>query len=192
VTTPAFPTTSLMDSQCEDYMVPNNSTQLYAISYPGAIAYVFQVTGPGIVTPMEVTKSIRTFTLQDFPGLTAGATYNVRVRLVFNLSDPAGPFGKTCTIVTPGMARTSVIDSGFDVVAYPNPFGDNFTIQLTGASTDDVHVKIYDMTGRLLDDKIMKAAQTESFQAGQAYPSGVYNVVVDQGGQAKTVRLIKR
>jgi hypothetical protein len=192
VTTPAFPTTSLQDSQCEDYMVPTSSTQIYAISYPGAIAYVFQITGPGIVTPLEVTKSVRTFTLNDFPGLIAGATYNVRVRLVFNLSDPAGPFGKTCTIVTPGLARQAVSKSAFDVTAYPNPFADNFTIAVNGASSEDVKIAVYDMTGRLLDNVTVKSSQVDAVQTGGSYPSGVYNVIVTQGDNTKTIRLIKR
>jgi hypothetical protein len=192
VTTPAFPTTSLQDSQCEDYAVPTSSTQIYATSYSGAIAYVFQITGSGIVTPLEVTKSIRTFTLNDFPGLIAGATYNVRVRLVFNLSDPAGPFGKTCTIVTPGLARQAVSKSDFDVTASPNPFADNFSITVTGASSEDVKIRIFDMTGRLLEDVVVKASQIDEFQTGVSYPSGVYNVIVTQGSDAKTLRLIKR
>jgi hypothetical protein len=192
VTTPAFPTTSLQDSQCEDYLVPTNSTQIYAISHPSAIAYVFQITGPGIVTPLEVTKTLRAFTLNDFPGLIAGATYNVRVRLVFNFADPAGPFGKTCTIVTPGAARVTSPKSSFDVIAYPNPFAGSFTIAMAGGSAEDVNVKVYDMTGRLLENAIVKASQLETFQAGASYPSGVYNVIVTQGEHAKTVRLIKR
>src|SRR5690606_16566913 len=106
VKTPIFPSTSILDDQCDDFAVPSNNTQIYAYSYPGAIAYVFQLSGPGLAQPIEVTKSLRAFTLNDFAGqLYPGATYNVRVRMVFNFSDPDGPFGKVCTIVTPGLSR---------------------------------------------------------------------------------------
>jgi hypothetical protein len=193
VTTPVFPTTSLQDSQCDNYQVPTNSTQIYANSYPGAIAYVFQFTGGGLPAPVEVTKSTRTFTLNDFAGqLMPGATYDVRVRLVFNATDMAGPFGKTCTIITPGLARQAGINTAtaFVVIAYPNPFADDFNISVTTASSEEIHIKVYDMTGRLLEHKINKAGS--NFQSGINYPTGVYNVVVSQGEEAKTLRLIKR
>jgi hypothetical protein len=75
VNTPVFPTTFLQDSQCDFYEVPTNGTQLYAVSYPGAIAYVFQLSGGELPAPIEITKNVRTFTLNDFAGqLTPGAS----------------------------------------------------------------------------------------------------------------------
>jgi hypothetical protein len=192
VTTPVFPTTSLQDAQCEDYAVPSNSTILYAISYPGAIAYAFQLTGPGLpVGGVEVVKPTRTFTLSDFTGLVPGATYNVKVRLIFNMSDPAGPYGKTCTIVTPGASR-AVETVKFNAVAFPNPFAENFNIDVTTSLDMDINVKVYDMTGRLLETRNVKVSEVESLQVGDRYPSGVYNVIVTQGENVKTLRVIKR
>jgi hypothetical protein len=196
VTTPVFPTTSLQDSQCEDYMIPNNSTQIYAFSYPGAVAYAFLLTGPGLPPAgVEVIKPVRTFALNDFAGagLVPGATYNVKVRLIFNLADPAGPYGKTCTIVTPGAAR--VVESGkvpFDAVAFPNPFAENFNIDVTTSIDENINVKVYDMTGRLLETREVKVSEIESLHVGDRYPSGVYNVIVTQGDNVKTLRVIKR
>jgi hypothetical protein len=191
VMTPAFPTTSLQDSQCDGYMVPTNTTQIYANSYPGAIAYVFQLSGGGLPAPIEITKTVRTFTLNDFAGqLTPGATYNVKVRLVFNLSDPAGPFGKTCSVTIPGAARTIAHDERFNAVAYPNPFADSFNIDVTTSQSEEITIKIYDMTGRLLENRIVRA--TAEINIGNPLPTGVYNVVVTQGEQAKTLRVVKR
>ena len=191
VTTPVFPTTSVQDSQCDDYAVPSNSTPIYAISYPGAIAYVFQLSGGGLPAPIEVTRSTRTFTLNDFAGqILPGATYNVKVRLVFNLADPAGPYGKTCSITTPGASRMTGTKIAFDATAYPNPFTDNFEIALQSTSTLDVNVKVYDMTGRLLEDRKVKSGA--AIEAGSALPSGVYNVVVTQGAEVKSLRVVKR
>ncbi|CAM3412166.1 hypothetical protein FLLO111716_08870 [Flavobacterium longum] len=191
VTTPVFPTTSVQDSQCDGYLVPSNSTPIYAISYPGAIAYVFQLSGGGLPSPIEVTKSARTFTLNDFAGqILPGATYNVKVRLVFNLSDPAGPYGKTCSITTPGASRTAATKAAFDAVAYPNPFTDNFLVALQSASTLDVNIKVYDMTGRLLEDRRVKPGA--DIETGNQLPSGVYNLVVTQGDEMKTLRVVKR
>ncbi|WP_415581652.1 T9SS type A sorting domain-containing protein [Flavobacterium longum] len=192
VSTPVFPTTSLQDSQCNDYLVSDNNEQIYAISYPGVTAYVFQITGLGLPPQgLEVTHGTRTFTLSDFPGLIPGATYNIRVRMIFNESDPEGPFGKTCTVVTPGLSRVAPKSAvAFQAVAYPNPFADSFNVEVTSAMSSDITVNVYDMTGRLLETKEVKAAQAVTL--GDQYPSGVYNVIVNQGDASKTLRVIKR
>ncbi|CAM3448373.1 hypothetical protein FLLO111716_11120 [Flavobacterium longum] len=195
LTTPLFPTTSLQDAQCDDYAVPNSSTLMYAFSYPGAIGYAFQLTGPGLPPAgVEVVKNVRTFSLSDFAsaGLIPGATYNVKVRLIFNLSDPAGPYGKTCTIVTPGASRIVANKAVFNAVAFPNPFAENFNIDVTTSLDAEVNVKVYDMTGRLLGNTTVKPTDVSSLQIGENYPSGVYNVIVTQGDNAKTLRVIKR
>jgi hypothetical protein len=193
VTTPVFPTTSLQDAQCDNYAVPTNATQVYAISYPGAISYVFQLTGPGLpVGGVEIVKSVRTFALNEFTGLVAGATYNVKVRLIFNVADPVGPYGKTCTIVTPGASRVVETKASFNAVVFPNPFAENFNIDVTTSMARDINVKVYDMTGRLLETRDVKVTEIESLQVGDRYPSGVYNVIVSQGENVKTLRVIKR
>jgi hypothetical protein len=194
VTTPVFPTTSLQESQCDDYIVPANNTALIAISHPGAIAYAFWITGPGLgPLGMEVVRTTRTVTLSDFGGLTPGETYNVKIRIIFHESDPAGPYGKTCTVIAPGLSRAAVkTEKDFNAVVYPNPFADSFNIALTSSLSDDAIVKVYDMTGRLLENKTFKSAETQDINWGKNYPSGVYNVVVNQGEETKTLRVIKR
>lgn len=195
VATPIFPTTSLLDEQCDDYIVPDYTTQLFAISYPGVVAYIFQITGIGLPPQgLEITKHTRTFTLGDFPGLIPGATYNVRVRMVFHESDPAGPFGKVCTVVAPGLSRQQVVkpEIRFNAVAYPNPFADSFNVEIVSGQSNDIDVKVYDMTGRLLETRGIKPADMQSVQLGENYPSGVYNVMVSQGDDVKTLRVIKR
>jgi hypothetical protein len=195
VITPVFPTISLQDSQCEDYLVTDNNTQIYAYAEPGAIAYEFWLTGPGLSPAgVKVIKNLRAFSLSDFASanLIAGATYNVRVRLIFSISDPAGPFGKTCTIVTPGLSRNTIKkEAAFNAVAYPNPFADSFNIDIAGGLSQDANVKVYDMTGRLLELKAVKS-EAQQITLGEAYPSGVYNVIVTQGEFSKTLRVIKR
>jgi hypothetical protein len=194
VTTPVFPTTSLMDVQCDDYAVPSNATQIYAISYPGALSYTFSLAGPGLpVGGIEVTRPLRAFSLNEFTGLIPGATYNVKIRMVFHEADPIGPFGKVCTIVTPGLSRQTVKpEMAFNAVAYPNPFASDFNINVTTAMDQDINIKVYDMTGRLLETRNVKVSEMESLKVGDNYPSGVYNVIVSQGDTVKTLRVIKR
>ncbi|RYZ52285.1 MAG: T9SS type A sorting domain-containing protein, partial [Sphingobacteriales bacterium] len=194
VTTPVFPTTSLDDATCDDYQVADSNTQIYAYSVPGAAAYVFKLSGPGLPGgSAEVTKLLRAFRLSDFTGLIPSATYNVQVRVVFNFSDAPGPYGKTCTVIAPGLSRPSTpVAVGFKAVAYPNPFADNFSLNVTTASDDNISVKVYDMTGRLLETRIVNADEIKSLELGDSYPAGVYNVIVGQSTEVKTLRVIKR
>ena len=198
VTTPLFPTTGLQDAQCDNglggaYEVPTLTTQIFANSWPGVIGYAFRLTGPGLPGGnAEVVKQLRVFTLSDFAsfGLQPGAEYSVQVRLIFNANDAAGPYGKVCTIKVPGSARIKAVD--FNAVAYPNPFAENFNIDLTTSQTEKVTVKVYDMAGRLLEERTATVSEAETNGLGDRYPAGVYNVIVSQGDEVKTLRVIKR
>jgi hypothetical protein len=48
------------------------------------------------------------------------------------------------------------------------------------------------MTGRLIERRDVRPSDMVEQQIGDRYPSGVYNVVVTQGEEVKTVRVIKR
>jgi hypothetical protein len=195
VTTPVFPTTFVQDSQCSNYAVPNNTTQIYAYSYPGAISYVFNLSLAGYETGVEVTKNLRVFTLNDFAGqpLIPGGTYNVRVRMIFNNGDPAGVYGKACTIVIPGASR-QIEGAGvsFNATAWPNPSADDFNIEITTAGKASVGIKVYDMVGRMLENRQVTVNEIEALKVGSQYPSGVYNIIVSQGEETKTLRVVKR
>jgi hypothetical protein len=194
VTTPVFPTTSLQDSQCDDFAPASASTQIFATSYPGVLSYVFNLTGNGLPTAgIEVVRSLRAFRLADFTGLIPGATYNVRVRLVFNASDVPGPYGKTCTVVVPALSRqVEQVTPAFAAIAYPNPFADSFNIDITSAASEKISLKIYDMTGRLLESQSVTVSGMQTLQAGSNFPSGVYNVIISHGDAVQSLRVVKR
>jgi ribosomal protein S3AE len=77
-------------------------------------------------------------------------------------------------------------------VAYPNPFANTFAIQVQTSSKDMVQLKVYDMIGRLVEQRETKVDSMETVQLGDRYPSGVYSVVVTQGDITETLRVIKR
>jgi len=91
-----------------------------------------------------------------------------------------------------GTVIKAVVKSSFAVAAYPNPYSENFNLSLTTTSEDSVGVVIYDMTGRLIDQREVKADEVSTLQIGDRYPSGVYNVIVTQGSEVKTLRVVKR
>jgi hypothetical protein len=93
--------------------------------------------------------------------------------------------------VTPIDAVTTV-KTPFSVKAYPNPYTETFNLSLTTSSEDKVSVVVYDMTGRLIERRDVRPSDMVEQQIGDRYPSGIYNVVVTQGEEVKTVRVIKR
>ncbi len=107
------------------------------------------------------------------------------------------PFGDACAITSPGAAKIevkgeSVSKVDFSAVAYPNPFAEHFMIDVKTASEAAIGIKVYDMTGRLLEQREVQVSEMESQQVGESYPAGVYNVIESQGHEVKTLRVIKR
>ncbi|MBP8156902.1 MAG: T9SS type A sorting domain-containing protein, partial [Flavobacterium sp.] len=77
------------------------------------------------------------------------------------------------------------------VVAYPNPYTQSFKIDIQTNNMADVKVKVYDMIGRLLEQKTISFNQLSNVEIGHSYPSGIYNVAVTQEGKVKTLQVIK-
>lgn len=80
----------------------------------------------------------------------------------------------------------------FNVVSSPNPFISNFNLNLTTSSLELVQIKVYDMLGKLVEEQEVKPIDVSALKIGTSnYPSGVYNVIVTQGAEKKTLRVIK-
>ena len=73
--------------------------------------------------------------------------------------------------------------NGFSVKAYPNPSSSTFTIETSAKGA--INAKVYDMQGRLVEN-------ANSTQVGSRLAAGVYNVIVSQGANTKSVRVIKQ
>ena len=88
-------------------------------------------------------------------------------------------------------ADTPVV-SNFDVKVSPNPYTENFNLSLSTSSEENVGIIVYDMIGRLIEQREVKPSEVDGHQIGNGYPSGVYNILVSQGTEVKTLRVIKR
>lgn len=80
----------------------------------------------------------------------------------------------------------------FKVEVYPVPYKDVFSVKLTTLSGEDVRINIFDMAGRLIDQRIVTPDNLLSLKLGEGFPSGVYNLMLSQGQQIKTLRVIKQ
>ena len=77
----------------------------------------------------------------------------------------------------------------FNVIAYPNPTDNQFTIVIEGGSDEKVEVLVYDSLGRIV--KHIDNSDGQQIKFGDGLPSGAYIAIVSQGSNQKTIRLIK-
>jgi hypothetical protein len=180
-------------------VVASPKTRVYTTALNRVTSYRYQFTNmsatPNVVTVYESPREY--FTFNDIPGYAPGAQYQVNIAVMTN--GVYSPYGSSCTITAPG-ATTRAVDvaeapakaTPMVAVAYPNPFVSTFSINVNTNATGKVAVKVYDMTGRLLESNTFDAADMDALQMGERYPSGVYNVIVMQGGSVETLRVIKR
>ncbi len=202
ITTPSYPTAQVRELQCNNYVVTNNSQYIYADNVSGASAYRFRLyiidAQSNIIYDYSFDSSMNRFRLNNFPGLTAGTTYSVQVAVKISGQTAFGPYSKECTIITPGLSRTinseTVLEIAktFEVVAYPNPFAENFKLDVKTNNETTIQVRVYDMIGKLVEDKMINGSNIQNFEFGNHYPSGVYNIVISQESETKTLRVIKR
>lgn len=96
------------------------------------------------------------------------------------------------TAVDCTLGTNPVTESLTRVVAYPNPFGNTFKLDIQTNNSADVFVKVYDMIGRLIENRTVRFNDLSNLEIGNGYPSGIYNVVVNQDRNTKTLHVIKR
>lgn len=66
-------------------------------------------------------------------------------------------------------------------------------MDLATISNDSVEIKVYDMNGKLVDAfKFNDATEIQNQKIGSNYSSGIYNIIVVQGENRKTIRVIKK
>ena len=158
-----------------------------------AVSYTWTVPANAVI----VSQSLNTLVV-TFPGtLPTGAAAALKVFATNACGLSSAIKSVTLTRTTCPTAREEVViqevtKTPFSVKAYPNPYTETFNLSLTTSSEDKVSVVVYDMTGRLIERRDVRPSDMVEQQIGDRYPSGVYNVVVTQGEEVKTVRVIKR
>ncbi|MFT3794777.1 YDG domain-containing protein [Flavobacterium sp.] len=178
--------------------VASGTTTVAATSVSGATQYRFQITRQSDNASTTIDRNSNYFIFNSVPtsAFTAGALYSVRVAVL--TSGAWSPFGDACEITAPGgtakgainSTQAIALESTSKVSAYPNPFSSAFHIDATG--NQNVSVKVYDMLGRMIESKTIAVSELAVQSLGIDYPSGVYNVIVNQDGMVKTLRVVKR
>ena len=181
------------------------STSVYADALIGVQSYRFEVTNGTTVRTFDATSNLFNLT-QLTNGAAYGTTYSIRVAVSVN--GVWGAYGASCALTTPakivdkritkiGIMPETVKDTQnatveYTVKAYPNPFSNTFKLELSSASENTVEVTIYDMTGKMITSLRVEFANINTIELGEQYPAGAYNVIIRQGNDTKTIRMIKR
>lgn len=77
----------------------------------------------------------------------------------------------------------------FNVKVSGNPTQTYFTIQVQSSTDHTVEIKIFDLTGRQVQQA--KGAVGESFRLGSPLTQGIYIVEVRQGINHSTIKVVK-
>ena len=199
VTTPAAP--SLVAASC-NVTIPSKITAINTVISQAVTGYRFQITDPSNQI-QTVDRVPAYFNLAQLPqGYLPSTIYSVKVAVTTGTLGVYSPYGAACNITTPaGTSRgndvaiedlTAIVSQDFKVIALPNPFTSNFGFDITSFTDTKVAIKIYDMIGKLLESRDVEYNDVINQSIGENYPSGVYNVIVSQGDNLKTLRVIKR
>jgi hypothetical protein len=193
VLTPPIPTSKIIAAQCGASV--NLNTSVFADNFGGATLYRFKIENTILEYSYVLERPLRTFDFSQVPGVIAGQTYQVSVSV--QVGGAFGPYGAICNLTISGATKeVSNVQKeegyNFIVTLAPNPFGEYFGIDLTSFSSDEIEVKIYDMLGKLIQSSRSTTSEISQVTFGANFPSGVYNVIVSQGENIKTLRVIKR
>ena len=120
---------------------------------------------------------VYTYTVNPTSPCATAATVTVTEQATLN----AGTDGTPAVAVLP-----------FDVMAYPNPFTTTFNLELITTSTENVAVNVYDAIGKLVETRNLPLSEVGIQEVGTNYPTGTYTIMVVQGDNVKTLRVIKR
>jgi hypothetical protein len=202
ITTPRIPVIGLSTPTCGTTLDRLGAT-ISATPATYAVQYQFRVrltsdNGPTPTYYTTIPSASRFSSLTATQGLVvANSTqYSVSVRYSIPAVGGGTEFSdydsSECIVQTPIAAVPRTLAASFKVVAYPNPFLEGFQLDVKTENAGIVSIKTYDMLGRLIEERSSKVNTLESLTIGSNYPSGVYNVIVSQEDEIRTVRVVKR
>ena len=194
ITTPAVPT---IQNVCGTQIF-KSYLNFGTKSMSGVTNYVFEVTNTVTNAVQTLTKTVHFFNFGELTGVTPATDYSIKVAL--KTAGVFSAYSAACIVKSPNASREvyavdgtpESITEDFKVLAMPNPFSYNFAIDMTSSANDKVGIKIYDMIGKLIEAREVEFMDIKNVSIGENYPSGVYNVIVNQGENVKTLRVIKR
>jgi hypothetical protein len=81
-------------------------------------------------------------------------------------------------------------NTGFEMMVFPNPFQDQFHLRVQSTSTDQINLRMFDVTGQLITER-NGISNDEEILLGDGLARGIYLVEVQQGETRKVIRMTK-
>ncbi len=168
---------------------------------------VMDTDGPwlGIVAPATIPDDATGFADLPFAGINAEniiplpeftngrfvrVTFTDNHRADFGYGQNGGLFVAEMGVVTKdALGVKDVTNNGVSVKAYPNPSSNEFSLNIASKSSQDVNVKVFDISGKLVST-FKTASGTVTF--GKDLNAGIYMVEIAQDNSKQTLKLIKK
>ena len=199
------PTTSVVPGNC-GYTPSTYRELMYVTSVSGVTGYDYKLVNAALSISQTFTNVNQNFNFAVYSGLPTNTTFTVSARVKF--MGVWGAYGPTCTVTTPASSARMLddvtvsvaglhdndnsLESAFDAVAYPNPYIEQFSINLLSYTVNDkVSLRVFDATGKLIEQHDGTPGFIHSLTIGENYAAGIYNIVLTQGGGAKSIKVIK-
>jgi hypothetical protein len=185
------------------FNVVNNSSVAYIINgtdnnptltLTRGLTYTFNISASGHPFFIKTTSSTGTGNAYNV-GVTNNGINIGTITFVVDANAPSqlfyncqyhGSQAGLINIVNPTGTRSAKVSTDLKVIAYPNPSTEGFTIKSSNGKS--FGVQVYDMLGRSVEQRQLKSDS----QIGSNYAKGIYNVIVTQDAQVKTLRVIKQ
>lgn len=200
------PPTQVRAVDCSKFNYKVSTGRLVADPVASAIQYEFEfrdLISDNLVAS-KITSNTNAVYFNSVPGLVVGQ-YNVKVRA--KRGGVWGVFGNACPIGISGLARDAVSDElaldengivitnfqidGLEMTAMPNPFNGETNIIVGSTNNEDVQISIFDMTGRLVQER--KVITNQKFVVGNELENGIYFVnAINQAGSKSVFRIVKQ
>jgi hypothetical protein len=175
------------------YTTYNNSCGTVTMSVPAVlgVTYSFESIIGGAVIGTVTGNSVSV----NLSGTSNAAKSTIVIRVIattgtgFASKDITIKTGLTCSApatTAPRIAPEAANTEKFGAVAYPNPATEGFRVKSSNGKS--FGVQVYDMLGRSIEQRQMSS----DAQIGSNYAKGIYNVIVNQGANVKTLRVIKQ
>ncbi len=171
----------------------------------GGFEWEFTETAPSPGLPMTYTENspTRFLNLQNVTFLTAGSTYSVRVRPLYNNGSPSVFTNAGCLqLAAPALGALDETDPQFalrneveevEANVYPNPNnGELVNIHYQGFTDEPVRVRIFDAMGRVVytNQFVMEGTLNAQITFEKALTSGVYQIEFSEADRRLTERLV--
>jgi hypothetical protein len=204
------PTTSVVPANC-GYTPATYSELMNVQVVSGATNYEYKLENAGLGYSQTFTNVHQNFNFAVYTGLNTSTSYTISARVYF--MGAWGAYGPACVVTTPS-SSAMMLNPGntatagnavrkinatedqlnsFNAMAYPNPFNDQFAINLVSYTVNDaVTIRVFDATGKLMEEQHVSPESIKDLNIGSAYAQGLYNILVSQGAQTKSIKIIKQ